>query len=154
MRAKHLKATMLAIAAIALSALASPSLGKSYTYTFGNGSGSAYCDGTTFTNDGSKTWSGTHLGSCVPNSDVAGFTIRGETTDTIELSMADPNFPNAFDTFLIQPKTLLWYVYIDMGYGFFLANDGNLIKGAPPISRHSAKSAVFKNPMVIDKPVL
>ena len=152
MRANCLTASVMAVSA---ALIASATVAKTYTYTFGTQSGGAYCDGITFTNGGSGDgWGGNLLGSCGDENSVAGFTIKGETTNTIELSTGDTSFPGAFDTFLIQPKERLWYLYVDIGSGFLLVNEGKLIKGPPPISRHGAKSAIFKNPKAVDKPVL
>ena len=122
---------------------------------FRHGSGGAYCDGITFTNGGSgDIWSGNLLGSCGDNSGVGGFTVKGETTLSIELSTVDSADPGTLESFLIQPKTLRWYLYINQGFGFVLVNEGDLTKGAPPIAKDGAKSSIFKNPKALNKPVL
>ena len=155
MESRLLTAAVFATAAITVGAFASPTEAKTYTYTFGTGSGGAYCDGITFTNGGSgDIWSGVLLGSCGNDQSVSGFTVKGETTTTIELSSASSAEPGVLEVFLIQPKTLLWYLYVNDGSGLELANEGPLIKGAPPIGTRRGKSSLFKNPKAVDNPTL
>jgi len=156
MKSKLLKATVLATAAIALGAFVSPTTAKTYTYTFGTPSGQAYCDGLTINNNG-DIWSGNHIGSCTDNDAAGGFTVKIGGSKYIDISTTDnAHDPGFAETFLLQPKTGAWYLYINpnLGNGFLLVNEGLLIKGAPPSHRSpGAKPSTYKNPKAIDKPV-
>jgi len=153
MKAKLLGATAIATAAIAL---ASPSFAKTYKFQFGTNSGSQFCDGLTITNDDSgKLWTGNHTGSCEADDSAGGFTAKIGGTTYIDINTTDANnAPGIFETFLLVPKTLQWFVYENDGGGFVLFNEGKLLKGPPPASLPAgARASVFKNPKAVDKPV-
>jgi hypothetical protein len=155
MKSKLLKVVLFATSTIALGALASPSLAKTYKYQFGTNSGGGFCDGLTITNGGSgKIWTGTHTGSCEDGDGAGGFTVKIEGSVYIEINTTDKaNDPGVFETFLLQPKTDLWYLYTNDGSGFELVNEGKLIKGTPPAGKQpSAKPSIVKNPKAVDKP--
>ena len=156
MKSKLLRVTVFATGAIALSAVVSPALAKTYAYTFGTPSSEPYCDGLTISG-GDGGWSGNHTGSCTDNDPAGGFTVKIGGAKYIDISTTDnASDPGVAETFLLQPKTGAWYLYINqgLGSGFEFINEGQLIKGAPPSVRApGAKPSNFKNPKAVDKPI-
>ncbi len=145
------------VLAMALGALASPSLAKTYAYTFGTVSGGAYCDGLTISNGGSGDgWSGNHTG-CTDDDPAGGFTARIGGTTYLDINTTDnENSPGLFLTYLLEPKSRQWFLFTSTndGGGFQLINEGMLIKGAPASGkRPGAQASTFRNPKAVDKPV-
>ena len=155
MKSELLKTTVLAIAA---AALASPTMAKTYAYTFATMTGDPYCDGITIGNAGlaAETWSGNHTG-CTNNDLAGGFTTRFMKDTIIEISTADTSSQPALAySFLLNPKAGTFYVYgFPVGYPpFQLVGEGILIKGAPPTTRRpGAKASTSMYSKAIDKPV-
>jgi hypothetical protein len=157
MKSKILKTVLLATATLAMGAMATTTQAKALKYTFGTTYGGSYCDGVTLTTSDKVTYSGTHTGSCLDSTNYAGgfaTTIKG-TGKFIDVSTTDNlDLPGYAITFLLDTKAGTWFLYTNIGSGFELFNEGVLIKGAPPVGKkNGAKSAVFKNPKAVDKPV-
>jgi hypothetical protein len=141
------------LATVALCAFVSPTMAKTYAYTFGNTTGAPYCDGLTIIG-GDGGWTGNHTGSCTDDDPAGGFTAKIGGTTYIDISTTDDaDDPGFAETFLLQPKPGVWYLYSNRGLGFELINEGKLIKGAPPsIRQTAAKPSTFRNPKAVDKP--
>ena len=156
MNPKRLKATLLGTAALAVVAMVSPAMGRTYAFTLGTFSGGAYCDGLTFSDsNGGVGWSGNHTG-CTDNDFAGGFTATIKVTGNfIDINTTDQkNLPGAFETFLLDTKAKEWFLLSNLGGGFELLNGGVLIKGAPDVSKGGhARASSFKNPKAIARPV-
>jgi hypothetical protein len=134
MTSKLLKTTLLATAAIAVGALASPVMAKTLTYTFGIAGGGAYCDGLTLTQatTGHPTWGGTHTG-CTNNDPAGGYNVRVNGGANLDIATTDTKAgnPDAY-TYFLNLKQQYWYEYQTIGGVFYQTNSGPLIRGAPP----------------------
>ena len=134
---------MLATAAIALGALASPVMAKTLTYTFGISGGGTHCDGVTLTQAtvGHPTWGGTHTG-CTNNDPAGGYDVKvngGANLDIATTNTLDGPYEM---TFFLNLKQQFWYLYEVEGGDFQQIDSGPLIKGAPPAkSPPGAKAA-------------
>ena len=133
MTPKICKAAVLATAAIAVGALASPVMAKTLTYTFGISGGGAHCDGLTLTQatTGHPTWGGTHTG-CANNDPAGGYDVKVNGGANLDIATTNTTIgPNAI-TFFLNLKQQFWYAYEVVGGVFQQVDSGPLIKGAPP----------------------
>ena len=150
MKSKFLKATVLATAAIAVGALASPVMAKTLTYTFGISAGGAHCDGVTLTQAtvGHPTWGGTHTG-CTNNDPAGGYDVRVNGGMNLDIATEDSlNNPSAGAyTFFLNLKQQYWYLYDTVDGVFAQFNSGPLIKGVP-----SAKTPGVHKPATVPNP--
>jgi hypothetical protein len=149
-KSKLLKAGVLATAAIALGALASPVMAKTLTYTFGNASGGAYCDGITLTQAtvGHPTWGGTHTG-CTNSDPAGGYSVYVNGGANLDIATTDTltGATQAY-TFFLNLKQQYWYLYDTTSGVFAQINSGPLIRGAPPAAKTpgAGKSSTAANP--------
>ena len=149
MTTKLLKATLLATAAIALGALASPVMAKTLTYTFGIAGGGAYCDGITLTQatTGHPTWGGAHTG-CTNGDPAGGYQVNVNGGPNLDIATTDTalGVSQAF-TYFLNLKQQYWYLYETTGGVFSQTNSGPLLKGAPPAQVPGVrKSSTAPNP--------
>ena len=141
MKSTLLKATVLATAAIAMGALASPAAAKTYKYTFATNSGAAYCDGITVSTTDKVHYSGTHTGSCVPNVPADGFASRIKGyVPVVNLATTNVNITNNAYAYLFSSKVMAWALFTDVGGVWTQVNSGVLLKGAPESHRPGAKT--------------
>ena len=145
---------MLATAALAVGVAASPSVAKTYKFTFGTPTGGEFCDGLTISTTDKLTYSGNHTGTCEGTAQYAGgfaTKIKGDGK-FIDISTTDLGTPGYALTFLLDLKASTWFLYVNQGFAFQLVNEGILIKGAPRNSKRGVRSSVFKNPKATENP--
>jgi hypothetical protein len=134
MTSKLLNATLLATAAIAVGALASPVMAKTLTYTFGTVDGGAYCDGLTLTQAtvGQPTWGGTHTG-CTNNDPAGGYNVKVNGGANLDIATTDTAIGNTSAyTYFLYLKGNEWFEYQTIDGVFEQTDGGPLINGAPP----------------------
>jgi hypothetical protein len=150
MKLKFLKATVLATAAMAAGAFASPTLAKTLTYTFGSVDGGAYCDGVTLTTVNNATYGGTHTG-CTNNDPAGGYNVKvnGGANLDIATTFTSDGDTDAY-TFFLYLKGNEWFLYHTVNGVFTQINSGVLINGAPvsPKGAH-LKSSRDTNPKAL-----
>jgi hypothetical protein len=143
-----LKATLLATAAIAAGALASPVMARTLTYTFGIAGGGAYCDGVTLTQatTGHPTWGGAHTG-CTNNDPAGGYSVNVNGGPNLDIATTDTQIGTQAYTYFLNLKQQYWYLYETIGGVFIQTNSGPLIVGAPPaIPAGASKRSTAPNP--------
>jgi hypothetical protein len=150
MKSKLLKATVLATAAIAVGALASPVMARTLKYTFGTVSGGAYCEGLTLTQAtvGHPTWGGTLTG-CTNQDPAGGYDVKVNGGMNLDIATTDSlNNPSAGAfTFFLNLKQQYWYLYDTSGGVFAQINSGPLIRGVPSAKAPGAhRPATMPNP--------
>ncbi|MEO7026906.1 MAG: hypothetical protein ABI056_05055 [Caulobacteraceae bacterium] len=140
MKTKFLKVTVLATAAIAVAALASPTMARTLKYTFGITGGGAYCDGLTITQNG-VTWGGTHTG-CDDDAQAGGISMKvsGNPTKYVYISTTDNPSATTVENFFLDTHAMLWYLYETSGGVYTELNSGPLLKGALPGPRGGRSS--------------
>jgi hypothetical protein len=147
MKSTLLKATVLATAAIAVGALASPAAAKTLKYTFGTASGAAYCDGLTLTTTNNSTYGGTHTGSCVNPDPAGGYMVKVNGGPNLDIATTYSATSTSAYTFFLYLKGNVWFLYQTIDGVFQQTNSGVLIKGAPPLKAPpGAKRAADFNP--------
>lgn len=132
MKTTFLKAAMFATAAIAVGALASPSMARTLKYTFGITGGGTYCDGVTLTQSG-VTWGGTHTG-CAQDAQAGGISMKVSENSTKYVYISTTSSPSAttVENFFLDTHSMLWYLYETSGGVYTEINSGPLIRGALP----------------------
>jgi hypothetical protein len=150
MKSKLSRATVLATAAIAVGALASPVMAKTLEFTFGIAGGGAHCDGLTLTQvknpPENLSYGGTHTG-CTNNDPAGGYAVRVNRGNNLDIATTNTTIsPNAW-TFFLNLESNEWFLY-EIGGGVFQQIDsGPLIAGPPPPkARVGAKPAGSPNP--------
>jgi hypothetical protein len=147
MKSKLSRGALLATAAFALAALASPTMAKTLKYTFGISGGGAYCDGITLTQAtvGHPTWGGTHTG-CTNNDPAGGYDVKVNGGPNLDIATTDTvDGPNEM-TFFLNLKQQFWYLYEVVGGDFEQIDSGPLIKGVPPTKALPGTTSTGHNP--------
>jgi len=133
MKTKLSKATLLATAAIAVAAVASPLMAKTLTYTFGSSAGGAHCDGITLTttNHG-LTYGGTHTG-CTDNDAAGGYKVKVNGGPNLDIATTNEASESSYGalTYFLNLQQNAWYMYITSGGVYEQIDSGTLIAGAP-----------------------
>lgn len=139
MKSKLLTGTLLATAALAVAAFASPAAaGGKINYTFGTPSGGLYCDGIQMTAT-SGAYAGFHINSnCDSVNDPAGgLAVKIGSTKYVEgMTGVMDALPNTPIMFYMDTKAKTWYLYLNVynleGVSAYEElNAGVLVKGAP-----------------------
>jgi len=159
MKSKLLTGTLLATAALAVAAFASPAAaGGKINYTFGTPSGGLYCDGIQMSVT-SGTYAGFHINSDCDsvNDTAAGLAVKIGKTKYVEgMTGVMDAYPNTQFMFYLDLKAKTWYLYVDLynleGVSQYVEiNAGTLVKGAPAAKKGGVSSIHAKQGAKIDK---
>jgi len=150
MKYKLSRAAMLATAAIAVGALASPVMAKTYSWTFGIAGGGAHCDGLTLTKQVNPplnvAYGGTHTG-CTNNDQAGGYNVQVNGGANLDIATTNTTVGPSAQTFFLRLPSNEWFLYEISGGVWQQIDSGPLIAG-PPAAKAGmgAKPAGSPNP--------
>lgn len=128
---RFLSAAMLASAALAVGAIASPASAGTLRYTF-----TGFCDGLTLVRDG-LTYGGERTGCA--SEPAGGISMRIRTNLNVYIDVATTNGSTSFSYFLDIPH-LQWWLYETSGGVYSVTDSGTLTPGAPTLAQAGLKS--------------